>query len=115
MQAGSVVVDVSIDQGGCFETSRATTHSAPVFIKHDVIHYCVSNMPGAYPKASTIALTDATFKYIQDIAENFLDGVLSDKGMIKAINVFKGRIVSKKIANELGMSEFFNPIEQLFD
>ena len=115
MQAGSVVVDVSIDQGGCFETSRATTHSAPVFIKHDVIHYCVSNMPGAYPKASTIALTDATFKYIQDIAENFLDGVLSDKGMIKAINVFKGRIVSKKIANELGMSEFFNPIEQLLD
>lgn len=115
MQAGSVVVDVSIDQGGCFETSRATTHTSPVFIKHDVIHYCVSNMPGAYPKASTIALTNITFKYIQDIAENSLDGLISDKGKIKAINVFKGRLVSKKIANELRLLDFFTPIEQLLN
>lgn len=115
MQTGSVVVDVSIDQGGCFETSKPTTHSAPVFIKHGVIHYCVTNMPGAYPKASTIALTDVTFKYIQDIADNFLDGVLSDKRRIKAISVFKGKIVSKKIAKELDLLEFYKPIEQLLN
>lgn len=60
MQSGSIIVDVSIDQGGCFETSKPTTHSDPVFIKHDVVHYCVANMPVAYPKASTIALTEVT-------------------------------------------------------
>ncbi len=104
---GSVIVDVSIDQGGCFETSKPTTHSDPVFVKHGVIHYCVSNMPGAYPKTATIALTDATIKYIQDIAENNLSGLMSGKRASKAINVHQGKIVSEQVAKDLDLLEFF--------
>ncbi len=111
MQPGSVIVDVSIDQGGCFETSSPTTHMEPVFVKHGVIHYCVSNMPGAYPKTSTIALTNTTIEYIQDIAENSLDTFMSDKGKIKAVNVYKGNIVSKAVAQDLGLLELFKPME----
>jgi alanine dehydrogenase len=111
MQPGSVIVDVSIDQGGCFETSKPTTHMEPVFVKHDVIHYCVSNMPGAYPKTSTLALTETTIKYIQDIAKNALDGFVSDKGKIKAVNVYKGNITSKEVAQDLGLLELFKPME----
>lgn len=110
VQAGSVIVDVSIDQGGCFETSRATTHSAPVFVKHGVIHYCVSNMPGAYPKTSTIALTNITIKYILDIAKNSLNGFLSDKGKIKAISVYNRKITSEKIAKDLDLFGLFQPL-----
>jgi alanine dehydrogenase len=113
MQSGSVIVDVSIDQGGCFETSKPTTHSDPVFMKHGVIHYCVSNMPGAYPKASTIALTDVTIKYILDIAENSLSGFMSDKGKIKSINVFQGKIVSEEIAKDLNLLNLYQAIETL--
>jgi len=111
IQAGSVIVDVSIDQGGCFETSRPTTHTEPVFVKHGVVHYCVSNMPGAYPKTSTLALTETTLKYIQDIADNSLDGFISDKGKIKAINVYKGNIRLKEVAQDLGLLELFKPME----
>ncbi len=107
MPTGSVIVDVSIDQGGCFETSKPTTHSDPVFVKHGVIHYCVSNMPGAYPKTATIALTDATFKYIHDIAENNLSGLMSGKRASKAINVHQGKIVSEQVAKDLDLLEFF--------
>ena len=113
MQVGSVIVDVSIDQGGCFETSRPTTHSNPVYVKNGVIHYCVSNMPGAYPKASTIALTNVTIQYIQEIAENSLNGFMSDKGRIKAINVFEGRIVSIKVATDLGMLGSYKAMEDI--
>lgn len=113
MLPGSVIVDVSIDQGGCFETSRPTTHSDPVFIKQGVIHYCVSNMPGAYPKASTIALTDVTLKYILDIAEHSLHGIMSDKAKIKAINVYQGRITSEKVAKDLDLLAQFEPIQVL--
>jgi len=114
MSQGSVIVDVSIDQGGCFETSKPTTHSEPVFIKHGVIHYCVANMPGAYPKASTIALTDATIGYIQEIAENALNGFVADEGKRKAINIFNGKMVSEKIAKELGLTGCFQPLIELF-
>jgi alanine dehydrogenase len=70
MRKGTVVVDVSIDQGGCIETSRATTHDNPVFKQHDVTHYCVTNMPGAYPRTSTIALCSETLKYIKLLARS---------------------------------------------
>jgi alanine dehydrogenase len=110
MSPGSVIVDVSIDQGGCFETSKPTTHSDPVFVKHGVIHYCVANMPGAYPKASTIALTDATIGYVQDIAENSLNGFVADERKRKAINIYKGKISSEKIAKELGLVDYFQPV-----
>jgi len=113
MRAETVVVDVSIDQGGCFETSRPTTHSEPVFIKHGVTHYCVANMPGAFPKASTIALTDVTISYIQDITENFLTEFMSDKGKVKAINVYKGKIVSEKVAQDLGLMACYQSISGL--
>lgn len=113
MQTGSVIVDVSIDQGGCFETSRPTTHSNPVYVKNGVIHYCVSNMPGAYPKASTIALSNVTIKYIREIAENALNSFLLDKGKIKAINVYKGKIVSAKVAEGLGMLDRYEVAENI--
>ncbi len=112
MQAGSVIVDVSIDQGGCFETSRPTTHSDPVYVKNGVIHYCVSNMPGAYPKASTIALTNVTIRYIQEIATNSLNGFIADKGKIKAINIFRGKIVSNRVASDLGMLGSYKAMEE---
>ena len=111
MQTGSVIVDVSIDQGGCFETSRPTTHSDPVYVINGVIHYCVSNMPGAYPKASTIALTNATIQYIHEIAESGLNGFTSDKGKIKAFNVFRGKIVSINVASDLGMLDSYEAME----
>jgi alanine dehydrogenase len=114
MSPGSVIVDVSIDQGGCFETSKPTTHSDPVFVKHGVIHYCVANMPGAYPKASTIALTDATIGYVQEIAENALNGFVADERKRKAINIYKGKISSEKIAKELGLVDYFQPVAECF-
>ncbi|NOQ77041.1 MAG: alanine dehydrogenase [Methylococcaceae bacterium] len=113
MRPESVIVDVSIDQGGCFETSKPTTHSDPVFIRHGVTHYCVSNMPGAFPKASTIALTDVTISYIQDLAENALAGFIADKGKVKAINVYKGKIASEKIAKDLGLMDCYQPFDEL--
>lgn len=113
MPEGSVIVDVSIDQGGCFETSKATTHSNPVYIKHGVIHYCVSNMPGAYPKASTLALTEATLSYILDIANHSLSGFMADKGKIKAVNTYKGKITSKQVAKDLDLLESFQAIDTL--
>ena len=113
MQTGAVIVDVSIDQGGCFASSRPTTHSDPVYIKNGVIHYCVSNMPGAYPKASTIALSNVTLGYIQEIAENSLNGFMSDKGKIKAINVFRGKIVSVKVAEDLGMLDSYESMANI--
>jgi len=113
MQKGSVIVDVSIDQGGCFETSKATTHSNPTYIKHGIIHYCVSNMPGAYPKASTIALTDATIDYILDLANNSLTSFLSDTGKMKAINTYQGKIRSEKVAQDLDLLNDFKTLTPL--
>ncbi|MFQ5983748.1 MAG: alanine dehydrogenase, partial [Woeseiaceae bacterium] len=80
MQPGSVIVDVSIDQGGCIETSRPTSHSDPVYEKHGVIHYCVTNMPGAYPRTSTLALTAATLPYTLRLAEKGLQAFIEEEG-----------------------------------
>ncbi len=110
MALGSVIVDVSIDQGGCFETSRPTTHTDPVFIKHGIVHYCVSNMPGAYPKASTLALTDASLNYVLELANNNINSFLADKGKIKAINTYQGKITAEKVAKDLGLYDFFQPL-----
>jgi len=112
MRSGSVIVDVSIDQGGCFETSRPTCHTKPVFVKHGVIHYCVSNMPGAYPKASTIALTNTTIPYIQDISRNGLAGLLCDSAKSKAINIYEGKIVEKKLAKKLNLMDKYQSIKR---
>jgi alanine dehydrogenase len=107
IQAGSVIVDVSIDQGGCVETSHPTTHSAPVYEKHGVIHYCVANMPGAYPRLSTIALTSATLPYALKLADHGLDALRTDPGFRKGVNTHAGHITCKAVAEALGLMDRF--------
>jgi alanine dehydrogenase len=112
MQRGSVIVDVSIDQGGCVETSIPTTHSNPVYIKYDVVHYCVANMPGAYPKTATIALTEATLAYILKIATQGIAGVSKHPGLLKAVNTYQGFITCEQVAQDLGMmGQYKNVVE----
>lgn len=102
MKKGSVIVDVSIDQGGCIETSRPTTHAEPVYSVNGVIHYCVANMPGAYPKTSTLALTNETFKYIKLLAgKGIEDSINEESPMRSALNTYKGRIMHKALAESL--------------
>lgn len=113
MQPGSVIVDVAIDQGGCIETSEPTSHSEPVFIKHDVIHYCVTNMPGAYPRTSTIALTNATLPYALKLAEKGIEAVKEDTGFMKGVNTYKGFITYEPVAKDLGMMERFKDLKEL--
>jgi alanine dehydrogenase len=103
MQPGAVIVDVSIDQGGCVATSRPTSHSDPVFEKHGVIHYCVPNMPGAYPATSTMALTTATLPYVLQLAHQGLDALRADPGFGKGVNTYKGYVTSKPVAEALGL------------
>lgn len=110
MPKGSVVVDVSIDQGGCIETSKPTSHTNPIFIKHDVIHYCVTNMPGAYPRTSTIALSDATLPYVLKIADAGKASLIADKALAKAVNTIDGKITCKAVAEGLGMLDSYQPI-----
>jgi len=109
MQPGSVVVDVSIDQGGCIETSHPTIHSAPVFEKHGVIHYCVTNMPGAYPRTSTLALTAATLPYALRLADKGLAALREDVGFAKGVNTHQGFISRKEIAAALDMMGRYKP------
>ncbi len=99
MQHGSVLVDVAIDQGGCFETSRPTTHSDPIFIKHDVVHYCVANMPGAVARTSTFALNNATLPFVLALAEKGLNRALSTNPHLRAgLNVYEGHITHEGVA-----------------
>jgi len=107
MQPGSVIVDVSIDQGGCVETSRPTTHSAPVYEQYGVIHYCVTNMPGAYPRLSTIALTSATLPYALKLADHGLDALRTDPGFGNGVNTHAGHITCKAVAAALGLMDRF--------
>ncbi|HEX9113471.1 MAG TPA: alanine dehydrogenase [Nitrospirota bacterium] len=105
MKRGSVIVDVSIDQGGCVETSRPTTHDDPVYIVNGIVHYCVANMPGAYPRTSTLALTNATLPYIKTIAELGIErAVQTDPVIRSALNTYDGRIAHKALAESLGTS-----------
>jgi alanine dehydrogenase len=104
MQPGSVVVDISIDQGGCFETSKMTTHSDPVYVVHDVVHYCVGNMPGAVPHTSTYALTNATLPYVVELANRGLEeAVRDDPALGKGVNVYRGAIVYEPVAEAHGL------------
>jgi alanine dehydrogenase len=111
MPAGSVVVDVSIDQGGCVETSHPTTHSAPVYEKHGVIHYCVANMPGAYPRLSTMALTAATLPYALRLAREGLEALRSDPAFGRGLNIHDGWITCEAVAEALGRGARFRPLE----
>ncbi len=113
MQKGAVIVDVSIDQGGCVETSRPTTHDDPVFTVHDVIHYCVANMPGAYPRTSTIALTRATLPYALKLAAEGLESMCKDSGFAKAVNTYQGWITCRPVAEYWQMEERYRPLMAL--
>lgn len=107
MQPGSVIVDVSIDQGGCVETSRPTTHSEPVFVKHGVIHYCVTNMPGAFPRTATIALNEVTRPYVLRLAKDGVAALRSDRCFAKGLNTFQGFITCRPVAEEFDMMTSF--------
>jgi alanine dehydrogenase len=112
MKPGAVIVDISIDQGGCFETSRMTTHSDPTYVVHDVVHYCVGNMPGAVPHTSTYALTNLTLPYVMTLAANGIKGaVSSDPTLAKGVNTFGGECVYRPVAEAHGLS--FTPLADL--
>jgi alanine dehydrogenase len=99
MKNGSVIVDVAIDQGGCVETAHATTHSNPVYEVDGVTHYCVANMPGAVPRTSTIALTNATLPYTRRIAAQGFAKAIEDPGLAEGVNVYNGAITYKAVAD----------------
>ena len=108
MEKGSVLVDVAIDQGGCFETSKPTTHEDPVFEVEGKVHYCVTNMPGAVARTATQALTNSTFPYIMRLANEKLDALKKDSLFMEGLNVYQGKIVSKPVADSLN-KDFFDP------
>jgi len=112
MQPGTVLVDVSIDQGGCFETSRETTHSKPTYTLEGIVHYAVSNMPGAVPKTSTIALTNASLQYALEIGnKGWQEALRTNRELAAGVNIFKGHITSKAVAESLGRE--WVPLEQV--
>ena len=105
MKRGSVIVDVAIDQGGCVETSKPTTHGDPTYIVDDVVHYCVANMPGAVPFTSTTALTNKTLPYLIEIANKGWKKASIDNSEIKSgVNVIKGNIVNKNVSEAFGLN-----------
>jgi alanine dehydrogenase len=104
MRPGAVLVDISIDQGGCFATSRMTTHSDPTYVVDDVVHYCVGNMPGAVPRTSTYALTNVTLPYVLTIADLGLDeAVRRDRALALGVNVLEGSVTNAGVADAHGL------------
>ena len=103
MKRGSVIVDVAIDQGGCVETSKPTTHGDPTYIVDDVVHYCVANMPGGVPRTSTLALNNATLPFLVKLANKGYQKALSeDKNFLAGLNVYKGQVTYKAVADVFG-------------
>ena len=112
MKQRAVLVDVSIDQGGCFETSRPTTHSDPTYVVDGITHYCVTNMPGAVPITSTYALTNATLPYVHAIADHGVAGAIAtDPGLRLGVNVMSGHVTHPAVAE--GVSMPFTPVEEV--
>ncbi len=110
MKPGSVIVDIAIDQGGCFETSHPTTHENPVFVEEGIIHYCVANMPAAYPRTSTDGLTGATLPYIRRIADLGLESAMvMVPGLSGGLNTWNGEVTHKEVAHSLGLPFHNNP------
>ena len=113
MKPGSVILDVAIDQGGCIETiDRVTTHENPTFVKHGVVHYSVANMPGAVPRTSTMALTNATLPYAIKLANKGMDAVKENKALAKGVNTFKGHLTYEGVSTSLNLP--YKPLEELF-
>ena len=111
MRQGSALVDVAIDQGGCFETSRATTHSDPTYVVDDIVHYCVANMPGAVPRTSAFALKNATLPFILELADKgYRHALIEDRDLLNGLNVSVGKITYRAVAEALGLE--YVPAEQ---
>jgi alanine dehydrogenase len=102
MKRGAVVVDVAIDQGGCFETSKATTHESPTYVVEEIVHYCVANMPGAVARTSTFALTNATMPYVIRLANDGLGALRDDAHLREGLNVHRGQVTYEAVAIDLG-------------
>jgi alanine dehydrogenase len=112
MRPGSVLVDISIDQGGCFETSRPTTHSAPTYIEHGVVHYCVTNMPGAVAHTSTFALNNATLPFVLALATKGWRAALADDVHLRhGLNIHAGKVTHAAVAHDLGLG--YTPAEEV--
>jgi len=113
MKRGSVIVDVAIDQGGCVETSKPTTHAEPTYVVDDIVHYCVANMPGGVPRTSTIALNKATLPFLSKLAtEGYRDALKKDLNFLAGLNIHKGKVTYKAVADTFGHS-YFSPKEIL--
>jgi alanine dehydrogenase len=109
MRKGSAIVDVAIDQGGCIETSKPTTHSDPTYIYKDIVHYCVTNMPGCVPRTSTIALNNATLPFISDLAnKGYKKALNDDHHFMNGLNIIQGKCTQKEVAHDLGYN-YINP------
>ena len=113
MKRGSVIVDVAIDQGGCVETSKPTTHGDPTYIVDDVVHYCVANMPGGVPRTSTFALNQATLPFLVKLANKGYQKALGeDKNFLAGLNVYKGHVTYKAVADVFG-HQYVDPGEAI--
>lgn len=113
MNTGSAIVDVAIDQGGCIETSKATTHQDPTYLLDDVVHYCVANMPGAVARTSTFALNNVTLPYIIKLANlGYKDALINDPHLLKGLNVIHGHVTCKEVAEAHNLP-YINPAQQL--
>jgi alanine dehydrogenase len=111
---GAVLVDVAVDQGGCFETTHATTHSNPTYYEEGVLHYCVANMPGAVPRTSTFALTNATLPYALDLAnKGFEQAIKDDVGLQEGVNTYAGKLTYEAVATSQGLE--YTPLDSLID
>ncbi len=111
---GAVLVDVAVDQGGCFETTHATTHSNPTYYEEGVLHYCVANMPGAVPRTSTFALTNATLPYALALANKGFERAISeDPGLAEGVNTFAGKLTYEAVATSQGLE--YTPLDSLLD
>jgi alanine dehydrogenase len=110
MKPGAVMVDIAIDQGGCFETSRPTSHDRPTYVEHDVVHYCVTNMPGAVARTSTFALNNATLPFVLALAEKgWVQALEDDHHLLQGLNVSRGRVTFEAVATDLGFD--YTPAE----
>ncbi len=112
MKKGAVILDVAVDQGGCIETSRPTTHSDPVYLVDGVLHYCVANMPGAVPRTSTFALTNATLPYVMRLASSGIErAIREDEGLRSGVNLYLGQVTCRPVAEAQSLK--YTPIEKL--
>jgi alanine dehydrogenase len=110
MRLGSAVVDISVDQGGCFETTRPTTHESPTYLEEGIVHYCVTNIPGAFPRTSTFALTNATFPYVLQIADKGYEKAMEEnEALRKGLNLIDGQVVYQAVAESFGLPFIQDP------